>query len=670
MDSDLAGRVRNTSLPRSKTLLPFFEAVVNSIQALEESKRPLTEARIEIEIVREFVLHEGKTEIGPKNIRHILITDNGPGFNDDNMKSFEKLDSDYKIKLGCKGFGRVLWLKAFQRSEIESVFRGKDNNFYVRNFTFSVTPGHEIEPIEAKPTTADDTETTVKLCDLRTEYACNKATENIAQGLLDHCIWYFLQPGGAPDIILKDDDKTIRLQDFFDTHCQEYIIPDHVDVGPVTFELMHIKMRNSGQKDSFVAYSANSRLVLKKKLDGQVAGFMSPMHDEKGAYSYVCFVSSKYLDERVRPERTDFDIPKVKNGDEVVEEVSWAEIENAILTAIRNHLGDDLAVNLQQADRELQAFIDLYGPQYRILMEEIKVTKDYPPCGSSSSDKEQFLHKRMLKRREALRAKGESLLKDAGEKPYEEYATRMEAYLKDVSAQNKSSLVEYVLHRKTILDILETAMSRGEKGKYSREEVIHALIMPRWKDSAHTEYDDMNLWLIDERLAFHNYLASDIPLNQMPITDSNSTLRSDLLSLQVPDAPMLVSERQLPLSAITVVELKRPMRADTDKKTPVDQAIDYIDELRSGHLTTAQGRPIQPTENIPAFCYIITDVIGKALQKMIKDFSLKPTADNLSFFGYQDGHKVYLEVITYDGLLKAAKERNHIFFQKLGLRGS
>jgi len=36
MKVDIAGKVRNTVLPRSKPLLPVFEAVVNSLQALEE----------------------------------------------------------------------------------------------------------------------------------------------------------------------------------------------------------------------------------------------------------------------------------------------------------------------------------------------------------------------------------------------------------------------------------------------------------------------------------------------------------------------------------------------------------------------------------------------------------------------------------------------------------
>jgi hypothetical protein len=35
MKVDLVGKIKNTQLPRSKALLPMFEAVVNSFQAIE-----------------------------------------------------------------------------------------------------------------------------------------------------------------------------------------------------------------------------------------------------------------------------------------------------------------------------------------------------------------------------------------------------------------------------------------------------------------------------------------------------------------------------------------------------------------------------------------------------------------------------------------------------------
>ncbi len=51
---DLVGRVKNFDLPKTQPLIPLYEAVVNSIYAIEErqSKEDF-EGRIDIKIIRE-----------------------------------------------------------------------------------------------------------------------------------------------------------------------------------------------------------------------------------------------------------------------------------------------------------------------------------------------------------------------------------------------------------------------------------------------------------------------------------------------------------------------------------------------------------------------------------------------------------------------------------------
>ena len=52
--TNLEGRLRNTTLPKSHALLPLFEAVVNSIHACEEKFiSPFAPAKITIKILRE-----------------------------------------------------------------------------------------------------------------------------------------------------------------------------------------------------------------------------------------------------------------------------------------------------------------------------------------------------------------------------------------------------------------------------------------------------------------------------------------------------------------------------------------------------------------------------------------------------------------------------------------
>ena len=182
--------------------------------------------------------------------------------------------------------------------------------------------------------------------------------------------------------------------------------------------------------------------------------------------------------------------------------------------------------------------------------------------------------------------------------------------------------------------------------------------------------DSCNLWLVDERLAFHDYLASDKTLASMPITGSTDTKEPDLCALNVFDNPILVSEGQrLPLASIVVVEIKRPMRNDAaegEDKDPIEQSFGYLDRIRQGGVRTARGRPIPNSSEIPGYCYVICD-ITPSIERRCRVHGLTVTSDNLGYFGYNPNYRAYVEVVSFQRLVNAAKERNKAFFDKLGL---
>lgn len=144
----LPGRLRNTPLPRSHGLVPLFEAVVNSIHSISEVSADPKYGAITIEIHRtsqaSLELEDSKSKRGAPPQEHILgfsITDNGAGFNSKNMESFETLDSEYKSKQGCRGVGRLLWLKAFESVNVSSVFKEDSGNSFSRRFSFTPANG-------------------------------------------------------------------------------------------------------------------------------------------------------------------------------------------------------------------------------------------------------------------------------------------------------------------------------------------------------------------------------------------------------------------------------------------------------------------------------------------------------------------------------------------------
>lgn len=102
------------------------------------------------------------------------------------------------------------------------------------------------------------------------------------------------------------------------------------------------------------------------------------------------------------------------------------------------------------------------------------------------------------------------------------------------------------------------------------------------------------------------------------------------------------------------------------KKIPIEQALKYIERIRNGKVLTETGRPIPQSDSIPAFCYVISDLTESIVERC-KILGLRVTADKLGYFGYNDNYKAYIEVLSFDQLLKMSRERNRAFFDKLGL---
>jgi hypothetical protein len=164
MKVDLAGKIKNTTLPHHKALLPMFEAVVNSFQAIEDSGGALVSPAIQVIVRRDPVL-EGLEIEGEVN--GFTIIDNGIGFNDLNLDSFFTSDTQHKVNKGGKGLGRFIWLKAFDRARIQSHFAV---NGHIRSRAFEFTLNGE-QPLGAASVSQEtQPRTQVELLDLKSPY--------------------------------------------------------------------------------------------------------------------------------------------------------------------------------------------------------------------------------------------------------------------------------------------------------------------------------------------------------------------------------------------------------------------------------------------------------------------------------------------------------------------
>lgn len=671
--TNLSGRLRNTSLPRSHALLPLFEAVVNSIHSIEERATATETGSILVEIIR---IPQTSLSLKPQQdvVEKIIgfkITDNGVGFNDDNMKSFETLDTEHKADKGCRGVGRLLWLKAFDKVDVVSTYLA-GSQIKSRSFSFNAALGvYNIEDLTDE-STKQKVSTTVYLSGFEEDYRAQaqKTIQSISKSLLEHCLWYFVREGGSPTITVQDGDEVISLDDLYDQYMHSSAFSEDVEIQGHKFCITHIKFRASSTKSHALSFCAANRLVKEETLNGKIPGLNGRIGDENGDFIYSCYVSSKYLDDKVRSERTVFDIEENVDGLFDGKEISLKNIRESIFPRIKGHLSSALAANIAAGKSRVEKFVSERAPRYRPILSRMTEDQLTVDAGISDKDLDIHLHKQLAELESKILENGHGIMIPKQGENFHDYYKRVRSYLDDVTDIKKSDLADYLCHRKVIIDLLEKALERDSNGRYVTEDIIHELIMPMGHDSNSLLPGDCNLWLIDEKLAFHDYLASDVTIRAMPITDAQETKEPDIVALNVYDNPILMSEsKSIPLASIVVVEIKRPMRNDAragEDKDPIEQALGYLERIRNGRATTPNGRPIPNSEDIPGYCYVVCD-LTESVKRRCNLFGLTPCSDYMGYFGYNPNYKAYIEVISFDKIVDSAKKRNRAFFDKLGL---
>ena len=259
------------------------------------------------------------------------------------------------------------------------------------------------------------------------------------------------------------------------------------------------------------------------------------------------------------------------------------------------------------------------------------------------------------------------MFEDAGKqalKP-EEYHAKLNDFLERANELGKSSRAEHVVHRKVILEFLEKSLQPNtETGKYPLEEIIHKIIYPMRTTSDDVPYEQQNLWIIDERLSYHEFLASDMRLDQLNVLANNSESRADLFIF---DRALSFAEDEGVLNSLVIIEFKKPDRTAYGKEDPVDQVYRLIREIKSGHFKDKTGREIKvQSDRIPAYAYVICDTT-KQVETIAENKGMLCTPDNLGYYGYNPALSAYVEIISYTKLLRDAKKRNRILFDKLHL---
>ena len=333
MQIDIKGKINEKRLAFSNTLLPLYETIVNSIQAIEEDCATRI-GIIEVDIIRsnQKEIDFGKTDVLPE-IVDFQVKDNGSGFNEENFESFNFAHSTYKLGKGGKGIGRFTWLRAFSRAEIESRFFENDS-WHLRKFNFEPTKvgieKHLINRVNGKA----ERYTIVKLKGLKEDYRkwCNNNAEDIAFKIIEHCFVYFLSEN-CPRILINDSGKQIIANDLFKTFTKGQVNTSKVRIRENHFKLIFVELYSS-KMDNKIHYCANTREVSNDKISIDIPELDNFLYDKEGfPFSIAIYVIGDFLDRNVNDERTtisfskgDIDFPEKTTQEELILNQLWFDV--------------------------------------------------------------------------------------------------------------------------------------------------------------------------------------------------------------------------------------------------------------------------------------------------------------------------------------------------------
>lgn len=660
---NLRGRIKNFNLPKNQPLIPLFEAIVNSIHAIDERKRTgeQFDACITVKLIRDNQLTlEGIGELSP--ICSFEIIDNGVGFNEPNLASFMESDSTYKADFGGKGVGRFSWLIAFEKAEIESIYFDEDS-YVKREFEFTA----EQSEINDTLTTCEfqkDNRTTVRLVNCVNPYAkvIPKRGATIATRIIQHCLVYFISDD-CPQINLVDDDGNYNLNQIFKEKIQTEENSVIINIGDETFELLHVKSEETTVNGNKLYLCAHNRLVETKELDKYITDLDREIY-EKSGFWYIGVLRSKYLDDNVDMNRLSFNIPDGGTLESMVNIITIDQVMKAVVIEVSKFLKDYLLPITENKLKRIKDYVTYQAPQFRHLLKYMPdaISKIKPNLSEDKMDDELHRIKREFDRNTSQ--ENAKLLSDLnkGVINSSEYIEKFGQQVEKINSANGAALAEYVAHRKVILDLLEFAIRQKNDGHFQKESFLHNLIYPMRTTATDIPYSNHNLWLIDEKLAYCSYISSDIPFNNNPKDE-----RTDIMIL---DKPVAVSDEEnhgKEYESIVLFELKRPMRNDYNSNSnPINQLYEYVASLKTNKIQDKDGRIIRVGVNTKFYLYAVCDITN-TLEHILDFHDFSQTPDRMGYYKYNDKMNAYIEILSYDKIINDAKKRNKILFDKLGI---
>lgn len=657
MDCQLRNRVKNLPKGRKERFLPLFEAINNSIQAIKMRKN--TDGYIDIRIIKET--NDIDIDGDSLGIESIEVIDNGIGFDKQNFESFSKLDSEFKKEIGGKGVGRLFYLSCFKSISIKSVFDDNGQKM-LRSFNFSAESEITNEKCE-KVDKNTPLKTIVKMEFPTKEYLefSRESKEQIKFVISEKFLNFLLQDNPKFHIAFNNDDfqnlnettsKSIRKQSeekLFEVNGKQIKGKGYLVEDPNGKNLLLICAQGVVIKS----------FDLNKFLDIPESFF-----DDKSKLKV--FLYGNNLDDDVNESRSDFNnFTFQKNGGELD---SYNLLP--LVTDFVHEFAEPWIKSFNDEKKELVTdYIKSNGMEYAYLLDKPDTNRQILNLPMKTiKNKKDFateLFKIDRSVEENTTSELEKFLENNGKNDLDPKI--LEELTNKISDSTKTNLTKYVIRREQIIKLLEKVITWNFNKDYEKEKILHNIFIPQRKSSKNLKFEDHNLWLIDERLAYDYYLLSDKKLKDALVVSKNDdgNDRPDGFFAKV--VSFTENSKQFDeMKSMTIVEFKRPGRDDYDgNNNPIEQVLDYIKQIKkAGQLIGLDGKIVSINKEATFHAYIIADLTSSLKDRaMNNDFIELPEGNG--YFKFNQTLNVIIEIIPYAKVIKNAELRNEAFMRKI-----
>ncbi len=466
----------------------IFEAVTNSLQA------NATDVNIKFTSNSLAMTKE-------RYIDHLIIDDNGEGFIDDNIKSFQNYRSQKKIDLGCKGIGRFLYLKIFEKVQIESLDKKID---------FVINQDIKVSDADVKSQL-----TKVFFNKPKKQFTVNY--EKLEQDLRDHFIAYFKLISEKKEVIINIFEnsilqKTIKSTQIPKFETEKFKIHTHEFVLDYVFNDETIK-----HYDGF--YCAGGRVVIRNSHLEPKKKFNSFKH-----IKILFILSSSYFDNNVNETRDDLTIMPVRTSEGLFDDLSWKDIHYELANQIKE-IAKKHEIDIDEEAKKSLAIARKEAPFLAYYLRENE-------NGFEADDLLRKAKKQFEDDKEAIRNNDKKAIED---------------FDKMLGIVNQTELAEYIFDRQKKIEQLKK-LTTDE----ALEKEIHNLFMKQKTQDEIQNYKSNNLWLFDDRFMAYDKVFSEAQLNKIFPQLPEIAKRPDILSI------ISNSLEENEITDIVIVELKRP----------------------------------------------------------------------------------------------------------------